>query len=195
MLSYKEYLLEKINYDTISKRNIFFEFGEGSILDRTSGISHIRDNFNRTINTIKIKGNREYKNPDMVFNKVPINKDQILDDITFAIPQIYDLLIRGRVELMRGFGNRNEDICSKIDPLYSPNPNGIILLIKNVKTGLNTVLGLDSFKQGISDIILLTGVTVIWKDDFKNYCLRDDNVIEIYNDNISKFYTTYPKIK
>jgi hypothetical protein len=190
-LTYEDFLNEKINFDVNVTKPLYFEFGEGSVLLRKGRVSHIRERFGRTIYDSYGKN----KNPDGVNNKVPINPEHIVDDVLFALPKIIDMLFRGRLELIRGWGKfTSPKICSDIDPKYSPNEDSILVQIKNIATGLNIIIAFDFFKSrgGDYDTVGLTGITVIWKWDFKSPCLRNDIIIEIYNDNISKYYDSYP---
>ena len=190
MLKFQEFLNEELNFDVNINKPLYFEFGEGSIILNRNSVSHIRERFSRTVNYVYGKN----KNPDGVNNKVPIKPEHIVDDILFALPKIVDMLFSGRVELTRGWGKIvTKDLCSSIDPNYFPDEKSIMLQIKNLATGLNIIIAFKYFKSNNGfDCVGLTGVTVIWKWDFKSPCLRKDNVIEIYNDNISQYYDQYP---
>jgi hypothetical protein len=190
MLKFQEFLNEELNFDVNINKPLYFEFGEGSIILNRNSMSHIREKFARTINDVYGKN----KNPDGVNNKVPIKPEHIVDDILFALPKIVSKLVSGRVEVTRACRKfATKDFCLDIDPTYSPDKNQIRLQIKNLATGLNTLIAFKYFKSNNDfDCVGLTGITVIWKWDFKSPCLRKDNIIEIYNDNISQYYDQYP---
>lgn len=190
MLKFYDFINEELNFQQNIERPLYFEFGEGkSVLSRNS-MSHIRERFTRTVNDFYGKT----KNPDGVNNKFPIKPEHIVDDVLFALPKLIDMLFRGRLELVRGWGKfASKEICADIDPNYSPDENQIRLQIKNLATGLNIIISFEYFKTNNGfDCVGLVGITVIWKWDFKSPCLRRDNIIEIYNDNISQYYDQYP---
>ncbi len=190
MLTFQEFLNEELNFKQTIERPLYFEFGEGRAVLNRNSLSHIRERFVRTVNDVYGKN----KNPAGVNNKVPIKPEHIVDDVLFALPKLIDLLFSGRLELTRGWGKfTSKEICADIDPNYSPDGNQIRLQIKNLATGVNIIIVFEYFKSnGGDDFVVMTGITVIWKWDFKSPCLRKDNVIEIYNDNISQYYEQYP---
>jgi hypothetical protein len=194
-LTYEDFLNEKINFDVNVTKPLYFEFGEGSALLKRGEVSHIRQRFERTINDIGFRDGNKIKNPDGVNNKFEIKPEHVVDDVLFALPKIIDMLFRGRLELIKGWGVFvSKEICIDIDPKYKPKENSIVIQIKNIATGLNTIIAFDYFKSrgGDYDTVGLTGITVIWKWDFKSPCLRKDNIIEIDNNNIFKYYKNYP---
>lgn len=190
MLTFQEFLNEELNFKQTIERPLYFEFGEGrDVLNRNSE-THIRRRFGRTVNDIYNRTKNFYG----VNNKVPIKPEHIVDDVLFALPKLIDLLFSGRLELTRGWGKfASKELCLDIDPNYSPDENQIRLQIKNLATGVNTIIVFEYFKTNDGyDCVGLTGITVIWKWDFKSPCLRKDNIIEIYNNNISQYYDQYP---